>query len=142
MRRSSAPTPSGSMASSSGWASSTASKCRRRRAFHDRIPRARQRMTTSTRNSTIESGVTRQHVRVTSNGTIAELAIGNGPLNLMIQPMLSEMNDALIELAARTDVRCLIVHGGDARAFCAGSDIREFAGLRTNASELKILPED
>jgi enoyl-CoA hydratase/carnithine racemase len=48
----------------------------------------------------------------------------------------------LIHVASRDDVRCLIVHGGAARAFCAGSDIREFAQLRADASEHKILFED
>ena len=36
----------------------------------------------------------------------------------------------------------MILHGGDARAFCAGSDIKEFAHLREDASEHKILFED
>jgi enoyl-CoA hydratase/carnithine racemase len=36
----------------------------------------------------------------------------------------------------------LILHGGSARTFCAGSDIKEFADLRHDASEHKILFED
>ncbi len=44
--------------------------------------------------------------------------------------------------APAADVRCLILHGGEARAFCAGSDIKEFAHLRDDASEQKILFED
>jgi len=36
----------------------------------------------------------------------------------------------------------VILHGGSARAFCAGSDINEFAHLRHDASEHKILFED
>ena len=73
---------------------------------------------------------------------IAEIALNHGPLNLVVKDMLRALNAALIDAAARPDVRCLILHGGDARAFCAGSDIKEFAHLRRDASEHKILFED
>src|SRR5437763_13516737 len=56
--------------------------------------------------------------------------------------MLRAINSALEEVSTNQGIRCLIVHGGDARAFCAGSDIREFAHLRHDASEHKILFED
>ncbi len=36
----------------------------------------------------------------------------------------------------------MILHGGESRAFCAGSDIKEFASVRHEASERKILVED
>jgi enoyl-CoA hydratase len=79
---------------------------------------------------------------VTYRGAVAELAIGNGPLNLVTRAMLRELNRILAELAARDDIRCVIVHGGDARAFCAGSDIKEFGAIQRDASEQKILFED
>ncbi|MEO8133504.1 MAG: enoyl-CoA hydratase-related protein [Betaproteobacteria bacterium] len=81
-------------------------------------------------------------VSVAVAGTIAEVGINSGPLNLVNKELLRALNDALSALAARTDIRCLILHGGTARAFCAGSDIREFAHLRSDASEHKILFED
>ena len=73
---------------------------------------------------------------------VAEIGISNGPLNLVTRAMLRALNDALADVGAREDIRCVIVHGGSARAFCAGSDIREFAHLRSDASEHKILFED
>ena len=81
-------------------------------------------------------------VSVAFNGMIAEVAINNGPINLVTREMLRAFNRVLTEVAANAEVRCLILHGGDARAFCAGSDIKEFSHLREDASEHKILFED
>jgi len=74
--------------------------------------------------------------------TIAEIALDGGPLNLVDRALLRSLNEALQALSAASDVRCVILHGGTARAFCAGSDVREFAHLRYDASEHKILFED
>lgn len=76
------------------------------------------------------------------DGFVAEIALANGPLNLVTRDLLRALNGALAQVAGDASLRCLIVHGGDARAFCAGSDIREFAHLRHDASEHKILFED
>jgi enoyl-CoA hydratase len=73
---------------------------------------------------------------------VAELGLANGPLNLVTRELLRALNQALGDIAARPEVRCLILHGGEARAFCAGSDIKEFAEIKANASEQKILFED
>jgi enoyl-CoA hydratase/carnithine racemase len=81
-------------------------------------------------------------VVVERRGAIAEIALANGPLNLVTRALLRSLERALADTAARADVRCVILHGGAARAFCAGSDIREFAQLRHDASEHKILFED
>lgn len=81
-------------------------------------------------------------VQLQVDGFIAEIALSNGPLNLVTRDMLRALNGALTHASADRQMRCLIVHGGDARAFCAGSDIREFEHLRRDASEHKILFED
>ena len=75
-------------------------------------------------------------------GPTAEIALGNGPLNLVDKAMLRSLDAIVGEVEHSTTVRCVIVHGGDARAFCAGSNVREFAGIRHDASEQKILYED
>jgi enoyl-CoA hydratase len=87
-------------------------------------------------------GDSRPLVSVAFNGMIAEVAIDNGPINLVTREMLRAFNGILTEVAAHPEVRCLILHGGNARAFCAGSDIKEFSHLRADASEHKILFED
>jgi len=81
-------------------------------------------------------------VALTWDGAVVEIGLANGPLNLVDKGLLRALNEALTQVAARDDARCLILHGGSARAFCAGSDIKEFAHLRSDASEHKILFED
>lgn len=80
--------------------------------------------------------------RLRCDGPLAEIGLAGGALNLVTRDLLRALHRALVDVAAMPAVRCLIVHGGDARAFCAGSDIREFAQLRADASEHKILFED
>lgn len=75
-------------------------------------------------------------------GLVAEIVLANGPLNLVTRPLLRQLDRILGELAGRSDLRCVILHGGEARAFCAGSDIKEFGPLGADASERKILVED
>jgi enoyl-CoA hydratase/carnithine racemase len=99
-------------------------------------------MTTGGARNDAASGDANPLVTTACNGPIAEIGLDNGPLNLVTRELLRAFNDALTEVAARAEVRCLIVHGGGARAFCAGSDIREFADLGKDASERKILFED
>lgn len=76
------------------------------------------------------------------SGPVVELALNNGPLNLVDKALLRALNAALAEIEQRSEIRCLIVHGGSGRAFCAGSDVREFERIRYDASEQKILYED
>jgi enoyl-CoA hydratase/carnithine racemase len=81
-------------------------------------------------------------VRLEYRGHIAEIALDNGPLNLVDKSLLREMGRVLVELDARADIRCAILHGGRGRVFCAGSDVKGFATIRNDASEHKILFED
>lgn len=90
----------------------------------------------------VEAGAQARWLDLAFDGTVAEIGFAAGPLNLVVKPFLRALSQALAEVEAHSDVRCLIVHGGAGRAFCAGSDINEFAHLREDASEQKILHED
>jgi enoyl-CoA hydratase/carnithine racemase len=84
----------------------------------------------------------RSTARLHVDGMLAEIALDSGPLNLTTKALLRALHQAFDAVAANGNLRCLIVHGGSARAFCAGSDIKEFDSLHQNASEDKILYED
>lgn len=86
--------------------------------------------------------VERGSASVSFRGPVAEVSLGNGPLNLVTKGLLRALNRILADLTRRDDVRCVILNGGEARAFCAGSDINEFAAMHGDASEAKILFED
>ena len=81
-------------------------------------------------------------ITVSVDGAVAEVGLNNGPLNLVTLELLRGLKEALTGISSRKGIRCVIVHGGQARAFCAGSDMKEFAEVKDNASERKILPED
>lgn len=81
-------------------------------------------------------------ITVSASDGLVEIGLNKPPLNLVTRPMLRELHDAVADVAERSDIRCVIFHGGAARAFCAGSDIKEFDDLGRDASERKILYED
>lgn len=60
---------------------------------------------------------------------VLELTLCAPPLNLMMMTLTAELDAMLDRLAACEDVRVLVVTGAGPRAFCAGSDIKEFNEL-------------
>jgi enoyl-CoA hydratase len=74
-------------------------------------------------------------------GRIAHLELVNPPLNLVTRELTEQLHEALARLAAADDVRAVVVTGSGDRAFCAGSHIGEFEGLRGRVAEGKLLLE-
>jgi enoyl-CoA hydratase len=72
---------------------------------------------------------------------VAHLELVNPPLNLVTRELTEQLHAALTRLAAAQDVRAVVLSGRGDRAFCAGSDIGEFEGLRGRAAEGKLLLE-
>ncbi len=73
-------------------------------------------------------------------GEIAELQLSSPPLNLVTTEVTAALREALSAVARDTAVRVLVVTGGP-QVFCAGSDVREFAGLHGRVAEGKLLFE-
>jgi len=74
-------------------------------------------------------------------GSVAHLELVNPPLNLVTREMTEQLHAVLTRLADAGDVRAVVVSGHGARAFCAGSHIGEFAGLKGRVAEGKLLLE-
>jgi enoyl-CoA hydratase/carnithine racemase len=74
-------------------------------------------------------------------GAITELTLDNAPLNLVSTELTHQLRAALTEVARDAVVRVLVVTGAGDRAFCAGSDIHEFADLKGRVAEGKLLLE-
>jgi len=61
------------------------------------------------------------------NAGIATITLNNPPLNVVTRPLTLALGDTLDALERDDSVRAVIVTGAGDRAFCAGSDITEFA---------------
>ena len=73
--------------------------------------------------------MTDRKIRVEIRDRVATLWLANPPMNVVTLDLTRQMNAALKELAADADVGALVLTGEGDRAFCAGSDIKEFPGL-------------
>lgn len=74
-------------------------------------------------------------------GAVAQLELVNPPLNLVTRELTEQLRDALARLNGEDDVRAVVVSGRGERAFCAGSHIGEFEGLRGRVADGKLLLE-
>ncbi len=81
-------------------------------------------------------------IRVTVSDGVAVLTLDNPPLNLVTLDVTRALGAALHGLADDAEARVLVVTGAGARAFCAGSDIREFAGVADDVVGKKLRAEN
>ena len=75
-------------------------------------------------------------------GGVAKLTLNNPPLNLVTLEMTEHLIEALDELEGDDAVRAVVVTGAGEKAFCAGSDIKEFADVRDRVVEKKLAREN
>jgi enoyl-CoA hydratase/carnithine racemase len=74
-------------------------------------------------------------------GVVARIELDNGPLNLVTGAMMERLDAVLGEIAADPQARAVVVTGAGTRAFCAGSDVKEFEALAGRAVQGKSLYE-
>lgn len=74
-------------------------------------------------------------------GPTTIVRLDNPPLNLVTVELTRKLDSALADIEANSDIRCVIVTGTGDRAFCAGSDVKEFESLRGRVGEGKLLLE-
>ncbi len=70
------------------------------------------------------------------------LTLDNPPLNLTTLTTLERLEAACCEIAADDRVRVLVITGAGQKAFCAGSDISEFANVREDVVPRKLAREN
>lgn len=71
----------------------------------------------------------REQANWTLEGGVATLVLNNPPVNVVTLQLTRELGECLAELAVDPAVRVVIVTGAGSKAFCAGSDIKEFQDL-------------
>lgn len=74
-------------------------------------------------------------------GQITTLTLNNPPLNLVTVELTHQLDSALAAIETDRDIRSVIVTGTGERAFCAGSDVKEFESLKGRVGEGKLLLE-
>jgi enoyl-CoA hydratase len=74
-------------------------------------------------------------------GAVTRLVLDNPPLNLVTGEMMERLDAALDDITRDDDVRAVVVTGAGARAFCAGSDVKEFESLTGRVAAGKLLYE-
>ena len=76
-----------------------------------------------------------------THGRVALLELDNPPLNLVTPAMMEQLDAALDALASGGEARAVVLAGAGDRAFCAGSDVKEFEDLAGRVAQGKLLFE-
>ncbi len=70
-------------------------------------------------------------VQLVRDGQVATVTLNRpAKLNSLTPAMLDQLEQCARELDADTDVRVVVLTGGDGKAFCVGADIHEWAALQ------------
>jgi enoyl-CoA hydratase len=83
-----------------------------------------------------------QLVRWTVDDGVALLTLDHPPLNLVTLELTDQLGAGGEHPTAHPTVRVLVVTGAGRRAFCAGSDVSEFAAVRDDVVPRKLAREN
>src|SRR6266480_1478194 len=86
--------------------------------------------------------MTDQPVMLETEDGVAVLTLNNQPLNVTTLEMTRALDVLVSRLAADPAVRVLVLTGSGAKAFCAGSDIREFPDVADAVVAKKLAREN
>jgi enoyl-CoA hydratase len=78
---------------------------------------------------------------VVESGRVTTIRLQNPPLNLVTVELTKTLDHALGGIEADSDARVVVLTGTGDRAFCAGSDVKEFESLHGRVGEGKLLLE-
>ena len=85
--------------------------------------------------------MTGQRLVVVEKGPVTVVRLENPPLNLVTVELTQVLDRALATIEADAEIRCVVLTGTGERAFCAGSDVKEFESLQGRVGEGKLLLE-
>jgi enoyl-CoA hydratase len=74
------------------------------------------------------------HIVLAVEGVVARLLVDKPPLNLLSKSVVTDLSAALRDIAARSDLRVLILSGGGERAFIAGVDVNDMVMFNTDSA--------
>ena len=73
--------------------------------------------------------MTKAPVQCVIEDGVALVTLSNPPLNLVTLDLSRQLNELVARLAVDPAVRVMVVTGSGTKAFCAGSDIKEFPAM-------------
>lgn len=75
-------------------------------------------------------------------GAVTVIRLNNPPLNLVSKQVTTALGDALTRIEQDGSVRAVVLAGAGARAFSAGSDVKEFPALQGRVGAGKLVAEN
>lgn len=75
-------------------------------------------------------------------GVVTTIRLNSPPLNLVSLKVTAALTAALTRIERVEEARAVILAGTGDRAFCAGSDVKEFASLHGRVAEGKLINEN